>query len=112
VVVSRGKDVAEGPRLKIDLTTGFYRFEVENEPGARPSVPTTPEVPPKATGPALSSSAPETPTARTCPPGKQCLLFFPQDAKDRAQGALKKGGPAINDAWQPSTSGSSVIRGD
>jgi hypothetical protein len=69
-------------------------------------------VPPKPTGPALSSSAPETPTARTCPPGKQCLLFFPQDAKDRAQGALKKGGPAINDAWQPSTSGSSVIRGD
>jgi lipopolysaccharide transport protein LptA len=112
VVVSRGKDVAEGPRLKIDLTTGFYRFEVENEPGARPSIPSTPEVPPKPTGPALSSSAPETPTARTCPPGKQCLLFFPQDAKDRAQGALKKGGPAINDAWQPSTSGSSVIRGD
>ena len=38
VVVSRGKDVAEGPRLKIDLTTGMYRFEVENEGGApRPS---------------------------------------------------------------------------
>ena len=36
VVVSRGKDVAEGPRLKIDLTTGMYRFEVENEaPGRR-----------------------------------------------------------------------------
>jgi lipopolysaccharide export system protein LptA len=111
VVVSRGKDVAEGPRLKIDLTTGFYRFEVENE-APRPPIPSTPEVPPKTTGPALSSSAPETPTARTCPPGKQCLLFFPQDAKDRAQGTLKKGGPAVNEAWPPSTSGSSVIRGD
>ena len=31
VVVSRGKDVAEGPRLKIDLTTGMYRFELETE---------------------------------------------------------------------------------
>ena len=69
--------------------------------------------PPKVTGPALSSSAAETPTGRTCPPGKQCLLFFPQDAKDRAKGMLnKKGGPAIDEAWQPSTSGSSVIRGN
>jgi lipopolysaccharide transport protein LptA len=111
VVVSRGKDVAEGPRLKIDLTTGMYRFEGENE-GARPSTVVTQE-PPKVTGPALSSSTAETPTGRTCPPGKQCLLFFPQDAKDRAKGMLqKKGGPAIDEAWQPGTSGSSVIRGN
>jgi|EndMetStandDraft_9_1072997.scaffolds.fasta_scaffold00535_11 lipopolysaccharide transport protein LptA/LPS export ABC transporter protein LptC len=114
VVVSRGKDVAEGPRLKIDLTTGMYRFEVENEGGVRPSTVSTPETPPKVTtGPAVSSSTAETPTGRTCPPGKQCLLFFPQDAKDRAKGMLnKKGGPAIDEAWQPSTSGSSVIRGN
>ena len=115
VVVSRGKDVAEGPRLKIDLTTGMYRFEVENEAAAKPAVPVTQDVAPKAaSGPALSSSTAETPTGRTCPPGKQCLLFFPQDAKDRAKGLLKKGGPnpAVDEAWQPSTSGSSVIRGN
>ena len=35
VVVSRGKNVAESPRLKIDLTTGMYRFEID-------SVPTSP----------------------------------------------------------------------
>ncbi|MET0651350.1 MAG: LptA/OstA family protein, partial [Hyphomicrobiaceae bacterium] len=110
VVVSRGKDVAEGPRLKIDLTTGMYRFEGENE-GARPSTVVTQE-PPKVTGPALSSSTAETPTGRTCPPGKQCLLFFPQDAKDRAKGLIEKKGGPIDEAWKPSTSGSSVIRGN
>lgn len=114
VVVSRGKDVAEGPRLKIDLTTGMYRFEVENEAGVRPSTTSVQEAPkvPKATGPALSSSAAETPTGRTCPPGKQCLLFFPQDAKDRAKGLIEKKGGPIDEAWRPSTSGSSVIRGN
>jgi lipopolysaccharide transport protein LptA len=111
VVVSRGKDVAEGPRLKIDLTTGMYRFEVENEGGVRPSTTSVQEAP-KATGPALSSSAPETPTGRTCPPGKQCLLFFPQDAKDRAKGLIEQKGGPIDEAWRPSTSGSSVIRGN
>ena len=112
VVVSRGKDVAEGPRLKIDLTSGMYRFEVENDGNAKPATASVKEEP-KATGPAVSSSAAETPTGRTCPPGKQCLLFFPQDAKDRAKGLIeKKGGPSINEAWKPSTSGSSVIRGN
>jgi lipopolysaccharide export system protein LptA len=32
VVVSRSKDVAQGPRLKIDLTTGVYRFEIGSVP--------------------------------------------------------------------------------
>jgi lipopolysaccharide export system protein LptA len=32
VSVSRGKNVAQGPRLKIDLTTGMYRFEIESGP--------------------------------------------------------------------------------
>jgi lipopolysaccharide export system protein LptA len=32
VTVSRGKNVAQGPRLKIDLTTGMYRFEIESGP--------------------------------------------------------------------------------
>ena len=34
VTVVRGKDIAEGPRLKIDLTTGQYRFEGDSEAGA------------------------------------------------------------------------------
>jgi lipopolysaccharide export system protein LptA len=32
VAVTRGKDVAQGPRLKIDLTTGLYRFEIGSVP--------------------------------------------------------------------------------
>jgi len=35
VSVSHGKDVATGPRLKIDLTTGMYRFESALESDAR-----------------------------------------------------------------------------
>jgi lipopolysaccharide export system protein LptA len=34
VTVSHGKNVAQGPRLKIDLTTGMYRFEMESGPAS------------------------------------------------------------------------------
>jgi lipopolysaccharide export system protein LptA len=34
VTVARGKNVAQGPRLKIDLTTGMYRFEIESGPAS------------------------------------------------------------------------------
>jgi lipopolysaccharide export system protein LptA len=34
VLVSRGKNVANGPRLRIDLTTGMYRFEIESGPAS------------------------------------------------------------------------------
>jgi LPS export ABC transporter protein LptC len=78
VTVVRDKDVAEGPRLKINLTTGMYRFELE--PGAEP---------PPATAPALPSS-PGKPEDRTCPPGKQCMLFYPKDVKEKAKELLKK----------------------
>jgi lipopolysaccharide transport protein LptA len=76
VVVMRGKDMAEGPRLKIDLTTGMYRFELEGD--AKGPVFT----PPSAKADPLQH--------RTCPPGKQCMLFYPKDVKDRAQDLLKK----------------------
>ena len=58
VTISRGKDVAQGPRLKIDLTTGMYRFELEQEPARG------------ATGPATSASPPLTapPRSRPIPP--------------------------------------------
>jgi len=119
VVVSRGKDVAQGPRLKIDLTTGMYRFELEAEPAA----------------PATSASAPQTqppqasaadPNARACPPGKQCLLFYPKDAQDNAKAKENaaresaKEGPAhapgassaSRSGWEPSNSASPVLRSD
>jgi len=115
VVVSRGKDVAQGPRLKIDLTTGMYRFEVETE---------------AAPGPATSASAPQTapppapaadPSQRACPPGKQCVLFYPKDAHERAKEGANKALPGGHpekahegprDGWEPSNSSSPVMRGN
>ncbi|HEU0060824.1 MAG TPA: LPS export ABC transporter periplasmic protein LptC [Hyphomicrobiaceae bacterium] len=114
VVVTRGKDVAEGPRLKIDLTTGMYRFEVENEaPGAAAAVVSAP--PPPAD--AAKASADTDPTKRACPAGKQCLLFYPKDTKDRAKEVGKKVLPnlpaKIGEGWQSNTSaGDPSRRGD
>ena len=86
VVVMRGKDMAEGPRLKIDLTTGMYRFELEGDAaaasGKQPAVaPTAPATTPSPSGPL---------DTRTCPPGKQCMLFYPKEAKEKAKDLLKK----------------------
>ncbi len=77
VVVLRGKDLAEGPRLKIDLTTGMYRFELDGEAKGQAGSP-------------LPSAQADPLEHRTCPPGKQCMLFYPKDVKDRAQELLKK----------------------
>jgi lipopolysaccharide transport protein LptA len=85
VLVMRGKDIAEGPRLKIDLTTGMYRFEVDAE-AKQPTVNPTP--PAAALG--TPSGPPASPENRTCPPGKQCMLFYPKDAKDKAPEFLRK----------------------
>ena len=111
VVVTRGKDVAEGPRLKIDLTTGMYRFEVENEAagGAAPVVSAPP--PPSE---AAKTSADTDPSKRACPAGKQCLLFYPKDTKDRAKEVGKKVLPnlpgKIGEGWQSNTSASEPSR--
>src|SRR5262249_18640009 len=104
VVVTRGKDVAEGPRLKIALTTGMYRFEVENEPTSA-AVPAVSSAPP-ATEPGKAAAETD-PSKRSCPAGKQCLLFYPNDSKDRAKEAGKKilSDPAKTiDGWRSSTS--------
>jgi len=45
VTVSRGKNMANGPRLRIDLTTGMYRFETDRGP-APPQPPAPPIRPP------------------------------------------------------------------
>ena len=116
VVVSRGKDVAQGPRLKIDLTSGMYRFELENEAAA----PATSASPPQTQPP----QAPD-PNGRACPPGKQCLLFYPKDAQDNAKARenirenAKDGSahspavsPASRSGWEPSNSASPVLRSD
>jgi lipopolysaccharide transport protein LptA len=113
VTISRGKDVAQGPRLKIDLTTGMYRFEVEQEPGVAKAVPATSESAP------LSAPAPVSanPAERACAPGRQCLLVYPKEARERAKGALESLLPGVPsakpaDGWQPSTSASPPQRGD
>jgi hypothetical protein len=124
VVVSRGKDVAQGPRLKIDLTTGMYRFEIENEPASPPAVsPSPPRYEPVAAAPDGAQHA--------CPPGKQCVLFYPKEAQDKAQEKAREqekakalerarqSGPeadhaptAPHDGWEPSSSASPVLRGN
>jgi lipopolysaccharide export system protein LptA len=109
VVVSRGKDIAEGPRLKIDLTTGMYRFELDAEAVAAPVTSASP--------PQTSPAPPKDAATRTCPPGKQCLLFYPKEAQEKAKEAVKKYLPDAStnkpsEGWQPSTSASPVLRSD
>lgn len=113
VTVSRGKDVAQGPRLKIDLTTGMYRFELEQEPAVAQASPAT-SASPLLTAP---PPVPINPAERACAPGRQCLLFYPKEARDKAKGAVDKVLPAtpaakIGDSWEPSTSTSPTLRSD
>jgi hypothetical protein len=60
------------------------------------------------------SPAAGSPAGRTCPPGKQCLLFYPKDAQEKGKELLKKNpnSPAAKaiEGWQPSTSASPVLR--
>ena len=86
VVVMRGKDIVEGSRLKIDLATGMYRFEDEAvAAGAKQAAPAQ-----AASVPATSSSPPGSSEGRTCPPGKQCMLFYPKETKEKAKELIKK----------------------
>jgi lipopolysaccharide export system protein LptA len=120
VIVSRGKDVAQGPRLKIDLTTGMYRFELESEPASLPAASASPP----QSEPTQAATA--DPAARECPPGKQCVLFYPKEIQDNAKLKEKaneraKESPKEENArelsapragWEPSNSASPVLRGD
>ena len=112
VVVTRGKDMAEGPRLKIDLTTGMYRFESDGESAAAAAAVSAP--PPTVDAP---KTAGETDLSkRTCPAGKQCALLYPKDAKDRAKEVGKKVLPnlpsKIGEGWQSGTTSEPGRRGD
>lgn len=113
VTVSRGKDVAQGPRLKIDLTTGMYRFELEQEAPSAQAVPATSASPPLSAPAAAGTD----PAGRACPPGKQCLLFYPKEAQDKAKDSAKKalpGHPGVNvgESWEPSTSASPPMQSE
>jgi LPS export ABC transporter protein LptC len=109
VTVSRGKDVAQGPRLKIDLNTGMYRFELEQEPAVAQAAPAVIASPP-LTAPAAN------PAERPCAPGRQCLLVYPKDAMERAKKSTDKVLPEAPAArpggWEPSTSASPPQRAD
>jgi LPS export ABC transporter protein LptC len=110
VTVSRGKDVAQGPRLKIDLTTGMYRFELEQEPAVAATAPAV------TASPTLTAP-PANPADRACAPGRQCLLVYPKDAMDRAKKTVDKLLPEVPAArpaggWEPSTSASPPQRAD
>ena len=116
VVVSRGKDVAEGPRLKIDLTTGMYRFELEPSRGSRARS--------RQQGLAAAhgsrTSAQPTRSQRPRVSARQAVpaVLSQGRARTRPRSAIKKllpDAPAANkavDGWQPSTSASPVQRSD
>jgi lipopolysaccharide transport protein LptA len=91
VVVVRGKEIAEGPLLKIDLTTGMYRFEGE----ASTKVPAAKSPSISASPPASSSASANAAEGRSCPPGKQCMLIYPKEAKEKAKELLNKSAPGL-----------------
>ena len=117
VTVTRGKDIAQGPRLKIDLTTGMYRFELEQEPAVAAASPAISASPPLTPPPPVSAN----PAERGCAPGRQCLLIYPKDAQERAKKAKEAvdkaigsdaQGAKIGDSWEPSTSAGPAQRGN
>ena len=82
------KLLAEGPRLKIDLNTGMYRYELESEAVAAQSPATS--AAPAITGDPAAVLGAQSPTGRACPPGKQCLLFYPKEAQEKAKEARER----------------------
>ncbi|MDX2202359.1 MAG: LPS export ABC transporter periplasmic protein LptC [Hyphomicrobiaceae bacterium] len=100
----------KGERLKIDLSTGMYRFENDEKAtaaaaeAARIPPPITPKEPAKATADSLEN--------RPCPPGRQCLFLYPKEVEEKAKQVIKSL-PAVPAAgWEPSTSASPVQRGN
>ncbi len=94
VTVKQGRDVSVGSRLRVDMTTGLANLE--NDPNAPAgSVPAQP----------VPGGVAADPKAGACPPGRQCVLFFPSDAKEKQK---QKVAPAVKkltiDGWQSSTS--------
>jgi hypothetical protein len=85
----------------------MYRFELEQE--AAQAAPAVSAPPPEPLAPGAS------PAGRACPPGKQCLLFYPKEAQGKATEAVKKALPESNggkpkEGWQPGVSASPPMR--
>jgi hypothetical protein len=89
----RGKEIAEGPLLKIDLTTGMYRFENQAETPAKAPIVKAPAI--SASPPATSPGTANAAEGRSCPPGKQCMLIYPNEAKQKAKDLLNKAAPGL-----------------
>jgi lipopolysaccharide transport protein LptA len=114
VVVTRGKDVVQGQRLKIDLTTGMYRFEIDEKSAAAAQAAAQLPPPPKPADPkagAAKGEAQDPLVNRACPPGRQCVLFYPKQAEEKAKDLVKKP-PGAAPGWEPSSSASPVQRGN
>jgi lipopolysaccharide export system protein LptA len=120
VTIKRGRDVINGQRLKIDMATGQFNFETPQGEGPVIAAPFR-VIAPGAADPPKQKSAPgpgglpDVPQRQplpaqpgvnsACPPGRQCILLFPEDAKK----TIEKGRPK-SDGWQPSTSPSPVYK--
>jgi lipopolysaccharide transport protein LptA len=126
VFMKQGRQEATGTRLRIDMTTG--EAKIENDPGTVAIGPgLAPLVAPKsAPGPdglpaiQRSVAAPTVPAPdAACPPGRQCMKVFVEDAKEMAKqrksgqttAPVPKAAKPVADGWQPSTSPSPVYRG-
>ena len=91
VTVTRVKDVVQGSRLKIDLTSGMYRFEDESVVQAATEASLVPAVsasPPLTVAPAPPANNLE---GRVCPPGKTCALIYPEAGRGKGQGCAREG---------------------
>jgi lipopolysaccharide transport protein LptA len=95
VQVKQGRNVSVGSRLRVDMATGLANLE--NDPSDATVL--APQVVP--------GGAAADPRGATCPPGRQCVLFYPEDAKEKQK---QKVVPAVKkltvDGWNSSTSSS------
>jgi lipopolysaccharide transport protein LptA/LPS export ABC transporter protein LptC len=100
VQVKQGRNVSVGTRLRVDMATGLANLE--NDPSDATVL--SPQVVP--------GGAAADPRGATCPPGRQCVLFYPEDAKEKQK---QKVAPAVKkltvDGWNSSTSSSPSVSG-
>ena len=94
VQVKQGRNVSVGTRLRVDMTTGLANLE--NDPTGA-GAPVAAQVVP--------GGAAADPRAATCAPGRQCVIFYPDDAKEKQK---QKVAPVLKkltvDGWSSTTS--------
>jgi lipopolysaccharide export system protein LptC len=101
----------KGERLKIDLTTGMYRFENDEKATAAAvaAARVPPPIVPKEPG---NKAAADSLENRPCPPGRQCLFLYPKEVEEKAKQVIKSLPATPPAGWEPSTSASPVQRGN